>query len=326
MDLRKLTDEELIAYLNEWLFTSNGADGHSTPADIMAELTRCLALAALVVGPDGKDGELVRAVMGVIQASYGRKGYALAYSRARQALAHARQVVQGGDANGGLLDHAEYYLKEIAKLNVSGMRVVQGGDASGADARIADPPGENVAEFDSQTCETSAPPTAPADLIASTSYPADTTQLPPAAPDPIDAVIEQFRRWAKPCVTDYESAQSIAFGMCANYLDQHRDELSNDKLISYLNGLMDNLRLIAKHVNDACAQAYDKGAGDFIDEPINWGDLGCTDAMYCLHLDGTDGFQVLIEQANPSCLELCAYVAEYLKAHGFDKVEVRTEW
>ena len=62
MDLQKLSNEELLDCLNEWLFTSSGADGHSTPADLMAELTRRLALASLVPGlaeAEGIVGELV---------------------------------------------------------------------------------------------------------------------------------------------------------------------------------------------------------------------------------------------------------------------------
>ena len=61
-DLRALSNEGLIGYLNEWLFTSSGADGHSTPADLMAELTRRLALASLVPGlaeAEGIVGELL---------------------------------------------------------------------------------------------------------------------------------------------------------------------------------------------------------------------------------------------------------------------------
>ena len=50
MDLRTISNEKLVGILNEWLFTSSGADGHSTPADLMAELTRRLALASLVPG------------------------------------------------------------------------------------------------------------------------------------------------------------------------------------------------------------------------------------------------------------------------------------
>ena len=61
-DLRALSNEKLIGYLNEWLFTSSGADGHSTPADLMAELTRRLALTALTTAlaeAEGIVGELV---------------------------------------------------------------------------------------------------------------------------------------------------------------------------------------------------------------------------------------------------------------------------
>jgi len=65
----------------------------------------------------------------------------------------------------------------------------------------------------------------------------------------------------------------------------------------------------------------------FRSEPINWGTLGA----YALEPVGSEDkappqrFDVIIEEAAPSCHNLCAYVQSWLKKWGWD-VTVHTEW
>lgn len=59
----------------------------------------------------------------------------------------------------------------------------------------------------------------------------------------------------------------------------------------------------------------------FADEPINYGDLKCVEVERL----GTDGFLVVIDEADPSCARFCAWIAEWLQIFGW-KCRVETEW
>jgi hypothetical protein len=56
---------------------------------------------------------------------------------------------------------------------------------------------------------------------------------------------------------------------------------------------------------------------------LNWGDLRCVDVEISL-LDGH--VTVTVEEASPSALELCRFVAKELARRGHDEIAVRTEW
>jgi hypothetical protein len=56
---------------------------------------------------------------------------------------------------------------------------------------------------------------------------------------------------------------------------------------------------------------------------VNWGDLRCVDVEISL-IDGR--VTVTIEEASPSALELCRFVAKELARRGHDEIAVRTEW
>jgi hypothetical protein len=60
-----------------------------------------------------------------------------------------------------------------------------------------------------------------------------------------------------------------------------------------------------------------------IDGPVNWGDLRCVDVEMSL-IDGH--VTVTIEEASPSALKLCRFVAQELARRGHDEIAVRTEW
>jgi hypothetical protein len=74
-------------------------------------------------------------------------------------------------------------------------------------------------------------------------------------------------------------------------------------------------------VNGILAQAM--GERSQIGGPVNWGDLRCVDVEISL-LDGH--VTVTVEEASPSALELCRFVAKELARRGHDEIAVRTEW
>jgi hypothetical protein len=74
-------------------------------------------------------------------------------------------------------------------------------------------------------------------------------------------------------------------------------------------------------VNGILAQAA--GERSRIGGPVNWADLHCVDVEMSL-IDGH--VTVTIEEASPSALELCRFVAKELARRGHDEIAVRTEW
>ncbi|RKY28451.1 MAG: hypothetical protein DRP83_00695 [Planctomycetota bacterium] len=75
-----------------------------------------------------------------------------------------------------------------------------------------------------------------------------------------------------------------------------------------------------------------KNAAEFKDrfrkDPINWGDLHCTEVLYCLDDEGHERYQVHIAECDPACGELKRYIIESLQSHydENDEFEVITEW
>ena len=124
MDLQKLSNEELLACLNEWLFTSSGADGHSTPADLMAELTRRLALTALTTALAEAEG-IVGELVGLFDTGE-RGGHAVdVVNRARSVVEQCREA------------GCKVFVKQI---EVDG-KVVHDPAAMPADLRVRELPG-----------------------------------------------------------------------------------------------------------------------------------------------------------------------------------------
>lgn len=58
-------------------------------------------------------------------------------------------------------------------------------------------------------------------------------------------------------------------------------------------------------------------------EPINWGDLSCTDVI---KVEGEDRYIATLEEcAEGQCPQLCRYIEEYMTAWGWSVICV-TEW
>ena len=60
--------------------------------------------------------------------------------------------------------------------------------------------------------------------------------------------------------------------------------------------------------------------------PINWGDLSCTSAQFCMDDTGANYTEVLVGEAGEGCGELRDYVHAKLIDTGWPDVDVRTEW
>ena len=63
-----------------------------------------------------------------------------------------------------------------------------------------------------------------------------------------------------------------------------------------------------------------------IEGAINWGDLYCTEATYCINQNGSEDYRVLIEEAAPGYGPFHEFVCKYLTEHGHPNVQVVTEW
>lgn len=68
------------------------------------------------------------------------------------------------------------------------------------------------------------------------------------------------------------------------------------------------------------------GPEDCPNDPINWGDLHCTEAKLIVNDDGDECLEVLIEEASPSCSEIRKIVCERLALEEWKNVAVGTEW
>lgn len=59
---------------------------------------------------------------------------------------------------------------------------------------------------------------------------------------------------------------------------------------------------------------------------VDWHALSCTDSRRFISVDGGLGWIVTVEGADPTCKRLCAYVADHLRSHGWEGVEVLSTW
>lgn len=82
------------------------------------------------------------------------------------------------------------------------------------------------------------------------------------------------------------------------------------------------LQALRNAVDNICADVDPQA----FDEPINWGDLGCVEAIYYLADDNSQGYRVYIEELAPDCYQFRAYVEKKLAEAGWPNVEVNLSW
>jgi hypothetical protein len=90
----------------------------------------------------------------------------------------------------------------------------------------------------------------------------------------------------------------------------------SDTQIEYLNKLQ-------AAAEKACRKAYRNR--ELIDGAVNWADLHCHEAKYCIDNHGHSYYEVVIEEASPSSDNLRRFIQEIMDADGFD-VMVSLEW
>ena len=59
---------------------------------------------------------------------------------------------------------------------------------------------------------------------------------------------------------------------------------------------------------------------------INWGDLGCKDALIGVDEDRRLCYRVVVEEAAPGEVAFCRHIERELAVLGWPNVEVTTEW
>lgn len=81
-----------------------------------------------------------------------------------------------------------------------------------------------------------------------------------------------------------------------------------------------------RQATDEIIESLSVDSSTQFNEPINWAELHCLEAMYVQTDDGYTYHRVLIEEAAPECVEFCEYIAKRLAERGFENVGVVTEW
>jgi hypothetical protein len=155
---------------------------------------------------------------------------------------------------------------------------------------------------------------------------------PQPAPEPgsaniIDEVVADFKERAESGRVKYGTylqahngrdalwdAYQEAIDMCM-YLRQSITE--RDDAVKYLEKLREE-------TNNACDAA--RRVQTFIDGAINWGDLFCFEASLFVDDEGTTGYRVVIQEADPLNRELSEWIQHYLSERGYSNVTVVTEW
>jgi len=81
------------------------------------------------------------------------------------------------------------------------------------------------------------------------------------------------------------------------------------------------LRAVA---DKACELAF--AERENIPGAINWGDLGCHEAMRWENDMGDTGYTVTIEEASPGQQDLGLFIDHHLRVAGFHNVSIVFEW
>lgn len=91
--------------------------------------------------------------------------------------------------------------------------------------------------------------------------------------------------------------------------------------------LKNKLIRLRKEVEKILKDAH-KRKDEFVGS-INWGDLHCVEALYCIDEDGVKTYRILIEEAAPDNYDLNVFVVEQLSERfnaNIMSFTSRTEW
>ena len=85
-----------------------------------------------------------------------------------------------------------------------------------------------------------------------------------------------------------------------------------------------NLKELKQAAEEACLSAYQNK--ELIDGCINWADLHCLTAKKYEDDDGVTGYEVIIEEADPSQSDLHIFIDGFLRKRGYEGIETIFEW
>lgn len=91
-----------------------------------------------------------------------------------------------------------------------------------------------------------------------------------------------------------------------------------------LGALVPKLKALRECADSACDAAWHDQSCQ--KDAVNWGDFGCVSAEAYVTEDGDQGLRVLIEEADPSCVNVHNFVRQWLADRGWVGVDVVTEW
>lgn len=88
----------------------------------------------------------------------------------------------------------------------------------------------------------------------------------------------------------------------------------------------ERLRFYAKTLIDTTNDVIGRLDAAAIGGPVNWADLGCTDARLTIDDVGNSYWSVLVSEASPGAAELSRVLTTALVDAGYPHVSVETEW
>lgn len=89
--------------------------------------------------------------------------------------------------------------------------------------------------------------------------------------------------------------------------------------------IVDVLKELKSMTTSVCRKA-EEDKGRFLDDPINWASLRCTEACLSINEYGHARYTVYVSKASPDANRLKDFIRDELKAKGIEEVEVITEW
>lgn len=79
---------------------------------------------------------------------------------------------------------------------------------------------------------------------------------------------------------------------------------------------------LRRYAKEAVREAEKAGIGD----AVNWAAVTVNDVSFVVDEEGETWFEVYITEASPDAYEFRRFVEDYLRARGYESVEVITEW
>lgn len=86
------------------------------------------------------------------------------------------------------------------------------------------------------------------------------------------------------------------------------------------------LRANLPRVNQLAIEGLELAKRERRGSGVNWGTVLVVDTYVCINIEGEHWYEVLVCEASPDAGELSNFISGHIARHGFEGVEVRTEW